>query len=481
MRRWRSGSATRTSTSPAARGPALREERRDRADHARPPRARELAHEAHGADPAGDLGRRARGPGGPRRDRRTAAGEKHFSHRLRRRLRSAADGAVANESAARPGRLLVAAPERRLEARPLLRERTLPSGGGLHFVVDADIVLASENAAFMDTHVNVGMVGALENVGLARRLPLGAALRMTLLGRHYRMPARRAYELGLVDELVPAPADLRCLQPSRWRAPCRGLAPGGRALEAGGLGRRSSAATAMPSSTPGRCSGSTGRIRTSKRARAHSPRSARRAGTPTRTRARAAREPGGRDVNLALSAEQEAFRARGLRLPRRLARSRRLLPPGPRVAAGARVLPRRSASAAGSRSAGREEAGGLGRGPALRVPALGRDRLPRASRARRSPRASSRRRCSARATPAQRERWLPPIRSGEIHFSLGYSEPEAGSDLASRAHARGTTRRRVRRDGREVLDVLRPGRSDYLWLLCRTGEPGEPRRRRSRS
>ncbi len=81
-------------------------------------------------------------------------------------------------------------------------------GGGLHFVVDSDIVIASENAAFMDTHVNVGMVGALENVGLARRLPLGSALRMTLLGRHYRMPARRAFELGLVDELVETSADL---------------------------------------------------------------------------------------------------------------------------------------------------------------------------------------------------------------------------------------------------------------------------------
>jgi enoyl-CoA hydratase/carnithine racemase len=84
----------------------------------------------------------------------------------------------------------------------------LCAGGGLHFVVDADIVLASENAAFMDTHVNVGFVGALENVGLAKRLPLGSALRMTLQGRHYRMPARRAYELGLVDELVAAPADV---------------------------------------------------------------------------------------------------------------------------------------------------------------------------------------------------------------------------------------------------------------------------------
>ncbi|MDJ0788553.1 MAG: enoyl-CoA hydratase/isomerase family protein [Myxococcota bacterium] len=82
-------------------------------------------------------------------------------------------------------------------------------GGGHHFVVDADVVVASQNAAFMDTHVNVGMVGALENVGLARRLPLGAALRMTLLGSRYRMPARRAYELGLVDELLETPDEAR--------------------------------------------------------------------------------------------------------------------------------------------------------------------------------------------------------------------------------------------------------------------------------
>ncbi len=81
-------------------------------------------------------------------------------------------------------------------------------GGGLHLVVDSDIVLASENAAFMDAHVNVGMVGALENVGLAKRMPLGSALRLTLMGRHYRMPAQRAWQLGLVDELVPTPSDL---------------------------------------------------------------------------------------------------------------------------------------------------------------------------------------------------------------------------------------------------------------------------------
>jgi E-phenylitaconyl-CoA hydratase len=84
-------------------------------------------------------------------------------------------------------------------------------GGGHHFVVDADIVIASANAKFMDTHVNVGMVGALENVGLAKRLPLGAALRMTLMGRHYRMPAERAWQLGLVDELAATPDEARAM------------------------------------------------------------------------------------------------------------------------------------------------------------------------------------------------------------------------------------------------------------------------------
>ena len=84
----------------------------------------------------------------------------------------------------------------------------LVAGGGLHFVADADIVIAADHAAFMDTHVNIGQVGAVENVSLTHRMPLGAVLRMTLQGRDYRLTARRAYELGLVDEIVPL-ADLQ--------------------------------------------------------------------------------------------------------------------------------------------------------------------------------------------------------------------------------------------------------------------------------
>ena len=80
-------------------------------------------------------------------------------------------------------------------------------GAGFHFVNDCDIIVASETAAFMDLHVHAGIVGGIENVGLAKRLPLGTALRMTLEGRHFRLSAERAYQLGLVDEVVPA-ADL---------------------------------------------------------------------------------------------------------------------------------------------------------------------------------------------------------------------------------------------------------------------------------
>jgi E-phenylitaconyl-CoA hydratase len=84
----------------------------------------------------------------------------------------------------------------------------LVNGGGLHFVSDSDIVIAPETAMFMDTHVSVGQVSGLESVGVVRRGGLGAALLMALAGRHYRMPAARAYQLGLVDLLEPTTADV---------------------------------------------------------------------------------------------------------------------------------------------------------------------------------------------------------------------------------------------------------------------------------
>ena len=77
----------------------------------------------------------------------------------------------------------------------------LVNGGGLHFVADCDIVIACRQAQFMDSHVSVGQVSGLESIGIARRAGLGAALLLGLAGRGHRMPAERAYQLGMVDLL----------------------------------------------------------------------------------------------------------------------------------------------------------------------------------------------------------------------------------------------------------------------------------------
>lgn len=77
-------------------------------------------------------------------------------------------------------------------------------GGGLHFVADSDLTIAAEHATFFDTHVKVGLVAGIEPVGLARRMPLEAVMRMSLLGGGERMSAAEAHRLGLVGEVVAA-------------------------------------------------------------------------------------------------------------------------------------------------------------------------------------------------------------------------------------------------------------------------------------
>jgi enoyl-CoA hydratase/carnithine racemase len=79
------------------------------------------------------------------------------------------------------------------------------NAGGLHFITDTELVIASENATFLDTHVAVGLPSALEPAGLARRIPLERVFRLALLGKHGRITAREAHEIGLVGEVVPAP------------------------------------------------------------------------------------------------------------------------------------------------------------------------------------------------------------------------------------------------------------------------------------
>lgn len=82
------------------------------------------------------------------------------------------------------------------------------AGAGFHFVMGADIVIASSNAVFLDPHVSVGQVSALEPIGLIRRIPFEAVARMVFTGRHERFGAERARELGLISQVVDPPEKL---------------------------------------------------------------------------------------------------------------------------------------------------------------------------------------------------------------------------------------------------------------------------------
>jgi alkylation response protein AidB-like acyl-CoA dehydrogenase len=73
----------------------------------------------------------------------------------------------------------------------------------------------------------------------------------------------------------------------------------------------------------------------------------------------------------------------------------------------------------------------------------------------------------AYGTKEQQDEWLPAIRRGERTFGLGYSEPEAGSDLAA-------LRTSARRDGDDwvvngqKLWSTGGDKSEYMWLAVRT-------------
>ena len=78
------------------------------------------------------------------------------------------------------------------------------AGAGLDLITTTDLAIASEDATFFDPHVSIGIVSGREMVRLARVLPLNIAMRVALMGKHERMTAQRAYDLGLISEVVPA-------------------------------------------------------------------------------------------------------------------------------------------------------------------------------------------------------------------------------------------------------------------------------------
>ena len=76
-------------------------------------------------------------------------------------------------------------------------------------------------------------------------------------------------------------------------------------------------------------------------------------------------------------------------------------------------------------------------------------------------------------TEEQKSFFLPRILAGEVNFAIGYTEPEAGTDLAS-------LRTRAVRDGEEYVvngaKIFTSGadQADYIWLAVRT-DPDAPK------
>jgi enoyl-CoA hydratase/carnithine racemase len=88
-------------------------------------------------------------------------------------------------------------------------------GGAFYLLGEVDVIVAAEHATFFDPHVTYGMPAVYEPSLMLARMPFGEVLRMTLLGNHERLSARRAHEVGLVSEVVAA-EDL--MASARWIA-----------------------------------------------------------------------------------------------------------------------------------------------------------------------------------------------------------------------------------------------------------------------
>jgi 3-oxo-4-pregnene-20-carboxyl-CoA dehydrogenase beta subunit len=76
-------------------------------------------------------------------------------------------------------------------------------------------------------------------------------------------------------------------------------------------------------------------------------------------------------------------------------------------------------------------------------------------------------------TPWQQDFFLPRILAGEVHFAIGYTEPEAGTDLASLRTRAVLVKGEGEVGGEYVVDgqkIFTTGAhaADYIWLACRT-------------
>jgi enoyl-CoA hydratase/carnithine racemase len=69
---------------------------------------------------------------------------------------------------------------------------------------EVEFIIAAEHATFFDPHTTYGMTAAFEPMHMSGVMPFPEIMRLSLLGNYERMSAQRAYEIGMVSEVVPA-------------------------------------------------------------------------------------------------------------------------------------------------------------------------------------------------------------------------------------------------------------------------------------
>ena len=257
----------------------------------------------------------------------------------------------------------------------------------------------------------------------------------------------------------------RCRPRSRWRARCSRTRRRRWRSRSRPSGAASSTATPRRSSRRGACCGCTGATPTSARARA------------LRREAAAALEPGPersqrRIVNAAFSADEERFRTEVREFLTDWRDLDAFFLQGhqwPRVPAFFSALAERGWLSLGW------PAGAGGSGKPLSYEYILWDEVAYA-RAARQPLASGivAKTIARCGDAAQRERWLPPIRARRDPLLARLLGARGRLRPREPALPRRAARRNLRRDGTEVLAVLRAGHGLPL-ALVRTGEPGRAR------
>lgn len=86
--------------------------------------------------------------------------------------------------------------------QPVIAEvRGIATAAGCQLVASCDLAVASDDARFATSGVNIGLFCSTPMVALSRNIPRKLAMEMLLLGEF--LPAARALEMGLVNRVVP--------------------------------------------------------------------------------------------------------------------------------------------------------------------------------------------------------------------------------------------------------------------------------------